>query len=362
MLLATFIYWASSSTLPRYNDWQFFTWGSDVLFGEHYAFIRATDYIEGSAPGGLHLYANYPFLQIGPPAILLAKLLQFGPREGLYMGGAVVQSLGLLAVYCLDRALDDETRRHRVKVLVGGAVVTTLWIALTHVTHLDDALTLAGMAGAVWAIKSGRMVLAGSLLGVAAASKPWGIVLLALVLVAPQWPARVKAAAAACLVICAFWAPFIIADPATLNVGTVTLVTLPGSVLSALVGTQLVAHPTFLRAAQFIVGLSLAAVIIAFTRWWPLAPLAALSVRLLLEPGPYQYYATGVVLAALLADLSMRSLRLPWMTLLVTGSWLTVEVADDQVVSGWTRLITYVLVLTVCVLVAVRGRFRPAVA
>src|SRR5438128_2468115 len=40
------------------KDWYFFTLGSELLFGQHHRY--------SSLAGGLHLYANYPQIQIGP--------------------------------------------------------------------------------------------------------------------------------------------------------------------------------------------------------------------------------------------------------------------------------------------------------
>src|SRR5687768_14314642 len=83
------------------TDWQFFSWGSDLLFGSYERpFVRQTYRIEPPLPGGLELYANYAFLQSGPPALLVAKVLAWTPDRGLWAAPWTIHPLGLAFLYC----------------------------------------------------------------------------------------------------------------------------------------------------------------------------------------------------------------------------------------------------------------------
>lgn len=337
--IALLMYVGGARHLTGDNDWQFFTWGSDLLFGAHYRFVRTTGSFDGSAAGGLHLYGNYAFLQIGPPSLLLAKVLQVGPREGLYVAGAVTQALGLGTVYCIDRAFGRTGRRSALAILIGGTLLMVVWGSLTHFTHLDDALTLAALSAGVWALRCGRWPLAGALLGLSAASKPWGVVVLALVLVPTTWRARAITASAAAVIVLAFWGPFVVADRRTLELGEVTLLVSPSSALAAL-GISHISDPSSLRLLQFGLGLAVATAVV-LSRRWALAPLAGFSLRLFIEPSAYQYYATGVVTAALLADVAVVRARVPVLTCLATAGWLAVEVSTTAEAASWLRFSTY---------------------
>src|SRR5260221_6850088 len=74
--------------------WHFFTQGSTLLF-------------DGSPspralPGGLHMYASYPQLQIGPLAFVLAQgLRHLGPHQGVLATEAVLTAAGLYLVHAL---------------------------------------------------------------------------------------------------------------------------------------------------------------------------------------------------------------------------------------------------------------------
>src|SRR4051812_1927039 len=87
--LGVVMFVGSLGRLTGDSDWYFFSWGSDLLFGEHYRFVRHAYSVDPTLPGGFHLYANYPFLQIGPPPLLIAKLLDIGPHHGIYLAGAI---------------------------------------------------------------------------------------------------------------------------------------------------------------------------------------------------------------------------------------------------------------------------------
>lgn len=336
------------------SDWRFFTWGSDALFGASDPFRRGDEVIQPIS-GGLDLYASYPFLQIGPTALVLAKLLQVGPHSGLYVAGAVIQTLGLVCVLLVDRSLPGTGRTRDVTVLVGGGLALCGWASLTRFGHLDDALALTSVIAAGLALARRRPVLAGVLLGAAAATKPWAVVAVPLLLALPTWRGRCMAAVAAAAASVGPWAPFVIAAPETLHLGEVFLQFSPASPL-ALVTDELPADFESLRLVQFGVGASLCAVVALTGAWW-LAPVVALSGRLLLEPATYAYYGSAVVIAAFLADVGRGRPRLPLLTAVAAASWATVGVTQDPQVQAVVRAAAYVLlVATGLGLAAVHGR------
>lgn len=341
--LAVVMVAGASLELAPSNDWQFFTWGSGVLFGSDASVQIGSFTATADGQGGLHLYAEHPYLQIGPPALLLAALLQLGPGDGIYIAAAVVQAMSVLSVWCIERAWGDRLRHRRLVVLLGGSLTVVVWGSVTSYRHLDDALTLLCLAAAGLALTRQRWVTAGLLLGLGAAAKPWGVVLLVLVLVAPGARDRVRAAGAALAVLAVSWGPFVLADPATLQIGTYHLAAAPGSPLRAL-GLAGVLDESALRPAQFALGALLAGWLVRRGQW-PAAALAAFSVRLLLDPNTYPYYSAGIVLAALMVDVAHSRSGLPVLAALATTSWLVTLNAQDSAELGWLRVTTYVVLV-----------------
>jgi hypothetical protein len=322
--ISMLMYAVSSRHLGGDSDWAFFTWGSNTLFGAHSDFVRGAEFIPADGRGGLHLYGSYPFLQIGPPTFAVGKLLQIGPRQGIYLGSAVIQALGAATVWLLTQTVPQPDRRAKATALLGGGAVAVVWVGLTHTGHLDDAMALTALAGAALAVTRSRPALAGLLLGLGASCKPWAVTVVALVLAFSGWRARLTAAGSAVAVILLCWAPFVIADPRTLKLGQVHLMVSPASAAAALGATR-ITDPQALRLVQFLGGLALATLVVGLGRW-ALAPLSAFAVRLLLEPIPYEYYVASLAVAALLADLRGWRVRLPLATLCITALWAAVTV------------------------------------
>lgn len=347
------MYAAGSANLSGDNDWEYFVWGSDVLFGGTESLAHNGRVFEADEPGGLNLYASYPFLQIGPPALLLASLLKLlGPGDGIYTAQAVCQALGVLAVVALDRCYDDGSRAHRLKVVLGGALLMVVWGSLTHFTHLDDAMTLSALLGAVWMLSRRRSVSAGLLLGLAAAAKPWGVVGIGLVLALEKRPDRLRAAGTAALVCLVFWGPFLLTDLSTARLGDVQVRVFTSSV-PALLGLESVASGEAIRITQLLGGAVVVAALSLAGRPH-LALAAAFALRLLLEPAAYAYYATALVAGALVLDIGNKEARLPWATLICGVVWLGLFEVDDPTARGLLRLLTYAGVLTTCLALAAR--------
>jgi hypothetical protein len=296
-LLMGELYIATVSTHAAIDDWQFFDWGSKMLFGHHEAFIRRGYNTNVGLPGGLHLYGSYPFLQIGPPSFLVARL-----PGGRSVALAVIAVLGLFSLYAVAQAarLSHVGPPAARLLLTGGVLVVVAWAPLMGSGHLDDALALAGLAGALWSISARRPVLAGVCLGLAAASKPWAVVLLPLALGLPKFRPQLVGLAVALVTAVACWAPFVLADHRTLKLGQQGRVIGPGTPLGVLPSGWLTSMQ-LLRLIQFGVGLLLVGVLAARGRW-ELGALSAFSFRLTLDPNALAYYSAAVVLAAFIAD------------------------------------------------------------
>lgn len=353
LLLGAFLLLGSTARATPDNDWHFFTFGGDLLFGEHRDLVRSTYSVEGSQPGGLHVYASYPFLQIGPPALLLGRLLQIGPDEGLLLAGAVVQALGLLFVLLLERAFRTTPSPGRLRSFAAAVAVTAAWSMLVHYRHLDDAMSLTAVAAGVLALQRGRTATAGALLGLAAGCKPWAVPVVALAFAAPTAARRIGAVVAALASAGACWAPFVLYDRGTLRLGDVGVNVTPGSALSAL-GVHTVSNGSWLRLGQFGIGLALAALLTARGQWH-MAPLAAFSSRLALEPASYLYYASPVVAMAVLADAAAAGRRWPWWTIIAVAGWLAAVSASGRT-AGFVRLTTYAGLALAAVAVGLRRR------
>jgi hypothetical protein len=332
-LLATVLAAIASIGVSPDNDWSFFAWGSDILFGAERPFIRSDLTVEADQPGGLHLYASYPFIQIGPPALLIAALLGVASDQGAILAGVLVQLLGLVTIVSLERSTPGGSRHTQLAVLLGGGLLTVVWLALTSFRHLDDALTLTGLA-----LRKRTPALAGVCLGLAAASKPWGVALLSLTLVPDTWWERARCVAAAVVTAAVWWLPFILTDSRTLALGQVGLFQSADSPLNV-VDLDALLTAQELRWIQFGAGLLIGVVLVAAGQWH-LAPLAAFCVRLLIEPSTYEYYGAAVVVAALVADMDRAWQRLPWFTIVAASGWVAAE-ATQGAPSGVVRICLY---------------------
>ena len=312
--------WAALCFLTRGTvnggDWHYFVSGSDLLFGRHPPGMPA--------PGGLHLYANYPELQIGPLGLVGAgffRLIGFG--HGHLVAQIVMCALGPLLVLVVERAAVAARGLQSVfdepllplAVLLGGAVFLRSWTDVAGpIAHVDDVLALAAAVVAVWGVANGRPVLTGLAVGVAIAAKPWGILALPLVLALGRRGAF-RSFTIALVTAAAAWLPFAIADPFSVaSAGRFTISTRADSALHVL-GIHAPEAPGWLRSTQMVLGMTVALVAVARGRWGG-ALLAAFAVRIGLDPAAWPYYTPELVLAALVLDLVGSRRPLPVWTLI----------------------------------------------
>jgi hypothetical protein len=292
--------WTALWSLPHVGktaiSWRFFELGSQAL-------------LAGGPGGGLHIYAAHPALQFGPLALLMAAgfhLLGTGARVAAVLA---LSGVGLLLLYILGKTRIGGVRPTDRRLFLAGSVFLPLWSELAvHYTHVDDALALLFALLAVRCVNHQRSFAAAALLACAADSKPWAVAFLPLLLALPAGR-RLRAALTWIAVVAAGWLPFVIADPRTLRV---TAFAIPNTATSALraLGVTSMTTPSWDRPTQLVLGCLVAAAAVRTGRW-PAAIFAALSIRLLIDPGTYAYYTSGLVLAALLVDLYLTRRQIP---------------------------------------------------
>jgi hypothetical protein len=330
--------------------WHFFTAGSTLLF-------------DGAPkprtlPGGLHLYANYPQLQIGPLAFGIAQgLRHLGPHQGVFVTEVALTVAGLYLVHALMQIalierpdLRQRPVALRLTIVAGGAVFLVAWVELAATfAHLDDAVALVLAVLAVRAATAGRPVFTGLCVGLATDSKPWALVFLPILL---MLPVRAWGRAAACMLaaIAVAWLPFAIADQNTVAAMHYTIRNLPGSALRAL-GVNDPRTPSWDRPAQLLIGWVVAAAAVWRGRW-PAVILLGVGARIALDPADHGYYTAGVLLGALLWDVLGTRRPVPLWTVTSFAALTAVHaITKDSALLGQLRL-GLVIAFTVAILLA----------
>jgi hypothetical protein len=337
----------------------------------HY-FEDAVDLLVGSGPEGhgrgLGLYRDRPDLQFGPLSIVVATpFVLLGPTVGPVAAMVAASGAGLVAFALLADAVDRITPGWRSQapatvLLSSGVLFVVAWgDVAVRTAHVDDAVALLAVVAAVRWCAMGRSGAVVAALAVAAAAKPWAVALAPLAAVAPARPSvalgRVVLVGSIAL---ATWAPFVLAEPATLDTSGFGIANDPTSVLRAL-GVDDPTTPSWVRPVQLAGGLAVVALVVGWG-WWPSAVLAAVAWRLLVEPGAHRYYTIGVVLGGLLVELAVRRGRVPWCTLAAAAVLEATAVPGFPAVPGrWLRLAVVLAALGAVVLVGLRppGRRRP---
>ena len=294
--------------------------------------------------GSVHVYAAHPELQFGPVSMGAAALLSvLGVHAGLLAAQVLGAAGGLLVLWLAGsvatsvRALGT-ARRQRLTLLLAGLAFLPVWMNLAvRFVHIDDVLALVLVVFAIWAAVHRYPMAAAILLGLSAAAKPWALPFLALILVLRP-PARGRAA---CLAICTVglaWLPFFLGDPRSLLAARFTIPAAAGSSLHTL-GINAAVTPGWDRPLQLALGLAVAAVAIKRGRW-PAVVLLVVAVRIVLDPGSYSYYTSGVLVGALLWDITSSRRVFPvwsWSAgaALFAARWLPIT----PLAIGWVRTV-----------------------
>ncbi|WP_446666956.1 hypothetical protein [Flexivirga sp. B27] len=313
--------------------------GRHPMFSWHYFATAGQTLL---TPDGLQVYGAHPELQFGPLTMGVCALLELVPA-GHSAVVACVLMLGL-GIGTAAGLADLNRSHHGVRVtrraaMIYAALLAPLWLVLAvRYGHLDDALAIFLLTAAVAAGKRDRWLVAGLLLAAATGAKPWVLPMAVLLLAAPR-PARFKSIAILIIGVAGPWIPFVLADSRTVQLGRFGITVADDSVLRQ-IGSLSFATPVWDRPAQFVLGALVAGWLVRRGRWM-CVPFAVLSVRLLLDPQTYLYYAAGLAVAAAIADLTRRDRR-PILTGLAVG-WSAVALAlvtSSQVVgAGTVRLV-----------------------
>lgn len=351
-LVAVWFAYTCYAALSPNNDWVWFAWGSDLLFGRHHP--SPAIHLSAAAPGGLHVFANYPFLQMGPLSLLSSQVLRhLGPYDGQYAATAFVGLIGFGCYLALDRfatrATDAMPRRAALTSLIVGLAVAPAWGQLAGAwSHLDDALALSLGIAAFEAARRNRPVAVGLLLGLAVASKMWALPFLALCVVPAARRDKIRAGAVAGAVGALAWVPFYVADPNTSRLGKFGLTESYGSALHVF-GIDHVSSPSALRLTQFAIGLLLALLMVRLGR--PAGVLiVAMASRLAIEPMTFTYYTAGLLLAAALFDCCGWRRPMPVMSAIALGYMVAFSnYVTDPYERAWVRALSTIG----CVIVAV---------
>jgi hypothetical protein len=193
--------------------------------------------------------------------------------------------------------------------LVSGGFFLLTWTETTWTwIHPDDALAIAAAAVLVWAIATGRPLVAGAAAGIAAGSKVWAVILLALLAWFPRREAM-RAVAVGVAVTALIWAPFVLTAPSTLRNQEGEVRVRADSGLHLLGAHQLLV-PGWVRPLQL--GAAVALILVAvWRRRVGAALLAAFAFRLAIDPQTWSYYAASAVFGGLVWDLTRRGRPLP---------------------------------------------------
>lgn len=294
----------------RQGDWHFFVQGSRLLAGH-------------GAGGGLHVFASHPEMHMGPLCFVVAWALRAGGGSGLAPAEILMWALGPVTLVVLERAAravrgGGADLRLQLTTLLGGAAFLKAWMfAAGIMAHLDDVLAVFFTAIAAWAVATRRPWLVGLAIGLAAAAKPWGIILLPLCL-AVEPRGRARAALATVATTCAWWLPFVVADHATFSANSYSQANDPSSALRAL-GVTATEMPHWVRPTQVLVSLALGTFAVLRGRW-PAAIAVALAARIALDPSVYGYYTPTLIIGALAWDLLGSRRALPiWTGVIYAG-------------------------------------------
>lgn len=324
--------WAAAAAWQGMYSWHYFVTGAKVV----------------GSPGWVHVFSTHPELQMGPLTLIAAL--------GVVWGGGVVATLvasalmlalgALVLVMVLAMQRVGSATRRATRLLVVGALLAPAWTLLAvHYGHLDDVLALVAVVGAMLALARSRPWVATLLLAAAVGFKPWAAPI-AVVLLAGHRGVRLLSLFA--VLVAAPWAVFVIGDPSTLHVGSFAINVAPDSALRVF-GVSADTTPVWDRPLQLVLSVVIATGVMR--RGLVCAvPFVVLSTRMLLDPGTYPYYTTGLLVAALVLDVGLNGHRLiPRYTVGVTAWLIAVTVlnlASLPAVAGLLRAAYLVTALT----------------
>lgn len=197
-----------------------------------------------------------------------------------------------------------------------------VWVQTAVVLHTDDLLGVTLLLAAVLLRQQRRPVWCGLALALAVGIEPWTAMFAGLILADRRFTLRAGAVTVA--TVGAVWAPFVLANPATLHAASSPRLVTGLSTLT-LFGWQQVSQ-TGVRLVQL-------AACVGATGWAARRDPALIlavggAVRLLFDPQVYAYYGVALLVGAVLVDAGR---RVPWTTLTAFGVWLVMLAQDGAV-------------------------------
>jgi hypothetical protein len=337
--------WFVAAYLSRHkglSDWLTFEFGARTLIhlNSHYD------------TGALGLYAHYPFIQIGPPSLMLVGALQWLSPTAVELICASLMALGgLWCLRCIELAANAHLapgRRHAVQVLLlqAGLVVLPIWAwDSARWQHLDDVMAVTATMTAMALVATGRCWwLAAVMIGLAVAAKPWALATAPCLLGLPRED-RAKASLLAMVVAGACWGPFVFSDSQTVSaLGNFRFAVDVGSTPHFL-GMALGNAPRWVRPLQFVGGFLVAAVAVRQRRWIAV-PLIGFAFRVVIDPQTWMYYGIGPLIAAALWDCAEQRKWPIW-----TALTALVEYAVPSIVPSWAGPVRLVWFIAIVVMV-----------
>jgi hypothetical protein len=330
---------AYDTRLKALNDWLTFEFGARTIvhLNSHYN------------SGALSLYAHYPFIQIGPPPLILVGALQWlRPTAVSLIFASLMALAGIWCLRCVEltaSAYLTAERRHSMQVLVlrTGLLVAPIWAwESARWQHLDDIMAITATMTTMAVIATGRRWwLAAVLIGLAIASKPWALATAPCLLGLPRED-RARASLLAIIVAGACWGPFVLGDSQTVSaLGNFRFSVDAGSTPHFL-GMALGNAPRWIRPVQFVGGF-LVAVAAVRQRRWLAVPLIGFAFRVVIDPQMWMYYGMGPMIAAALWDCAGRRKWPIWTVLTVLVEYAVPNIAPSW--SGPVRLVWFLAIL-----------------
>ena len=326
--------------------------------------------VAGARSLGLRVYATHSKVQVGPVALAVVRFAHW--ITGSYshiVGATLVAALLPLGLIVVDRMAGWRPRP--ASELLSLALVTIGWMFVAGRGHVDDAIAIVAALWALSAARAGRPLQAGALVGLAAAAKPWGLIFLPILLVLRHH--RPRAAAAAAAVTAVAWLPFVVAAPTTLDALRPALPLHPASLLGFVFGLH---APLWVRPVQIAAALGVGTIAARRGNWYAV-PLAVIAARILADPFIWDYYAGGLIVAALLVE-RVRRHRYPWLGALGFGLVLSLGLVpaslNGLIADRWEALpivVTRTTLIGLVILVGLRlssrgdqpaGFFTPPMA
>jgi hypothetical protein len=262
----------------------------------------------------LSVYAKTPYLQAGPPGLVVVRGLNLLPgTSGPWIAHILLAFLGWYLLYLVERWTVPGSSWRSIPLGPGlltlaiGVMVLEQWAWLAgFASHPEDGLALLCFLLALRALMTGRDLRAALLIGLAAAWKPWAVVALPLVTGCSR---KCRALMIALAIPTACWLPFILGDHSTLSAVGHGFPLLPDSTLR-LLGLSGKTIPDWWRSVQLSGALAGAA--LAARRDWRVAFAAGCAMRLLLDPAGLGYYDAGLLMVTAITERLTGSR--PWRT------------------------------------------------